>query len=907
MSVLAYRLSEYFRSVLVALPTVALAAGVVLGVAATTPAVAAAFTTPVKSVVVSTNGNAARLFLSRPAVEQLHGNVAGAAVIGANGTTDLLYHGGPVMRNPVNYLIFWQPTGFASSFPAGFQAGIQRFFQDVGDTPYYNINSQYNDTSGVPVPNSASFGGAFTYTAAYPHAGTQADPLTDADIQAAVTAAIAANPGWVAPGINTMYFVFTAPTVHQCFNATNCFAQPDETNGKYCAYHSMFGSASAPRIYAFEPFDQDAGASCTGQSVFPNGQAIDVQLSTVSHEMVEANTDPGAGSGIVTDGWYDTDGLSGENGDKCAYNYGYVAPDGTNIVLNGNPYQLQQEWSNNPLRGCVKRYGDAPVTAVQGSLNFGTVPRGTSLVQSLPIQNAAGGDLNILSIRLGSGSSSAYSLVNVPPRTATIYSGETLTALVKLAPSASSSTTGPLTGTVVIDTDDPSTTTYNVALSGLVGIPKASLSGLLNFGTTCAGSPIDRQLIVTNTGSAPLTISSVAISGAATPGLSVLSPPVLPQTIAVGSSLTFTVRFTPPAGASGNVAGSVVVTSDDPDSPQSIPLTGTIGAPIVTLASGALDFGGVPTDNRTAPNSSDRSLTIGNTGTCALTLASTSFAGANAGDFSIVGAPSLPLAIAAGSSVTLTVRFNPAAPGSRSATLTVGTSDAVNPAKAVALTGLGLIPAILTSVNVLNFVPTVIQSQAPAYPGTVKNLTITNSGQAELIVDTMGTSGAPFSAPGATTPPARFAPSDGFDEAITFAPVTKAKFTGTFTVADTNAEGPVSKTVQLCGEGVMRGIRVLAVDANGTPFQQIQRLHLQSHGTAQGVNVNQKNLSLVSVTTSCDPTQKRQYENQSLPATDTVNQQSSYYNLDVTAGGKATSITFTLGVSEFKTLVVTVK
>ena len=50
-----------------------------------------------------------------------------------------------------------------------------------------------------------------------------------------------------------------------------------------------------------------------------------------------------------------------------------------------------------------------------------------------------------------------------------------------------------------------------------------------------------------------------------------------------------------------------------------------------------------------------------------------------------------------------------------------------------------------------------------------------------------------------------------------------------------------------------------------------------------------------------------QYQNQSLPATDTTNQRSSYYNLDVTAGGKSTSITFTLGVSEFKTLVVTVK
>jgi hypothetical protein len=63
----------------------------------------------------------------------------------------------------------------------------------------------------------------------------------------------------------------------------------------------------------------------------------------------------------------------------------------------------------------------------------------------------------------------------------------------------------------------------------------------------------------------------------------------------------------------------------------------------------------------------------------------------------------------------------------------------------------------------------------------------------------------------------------------------------------------------------------------------------------------------VSVTTSCVANQKRQYENQSLPATDTLNQRSSYYTLAVTAGGKSTTITFTLGVAQFKTIIVTIK
>jgi hypothetical protein len=133
------------------------------------------------------------------------------------------------------------------------------------------------------------------------------------------------------------------------------------------------------------------------------------------------------------------------------------------------------------------------------------------------------------------------------------------------------------------------------------------------------------------------------------------------------------------------------------------------------------------------------------------------------------------------------------------------------------------------------------------------------------------------------------------------------KFTGNFTVSDTNAEGPVSRTVPLCGEGVMRGIRVLAVDGNGVPTPMVAKLHLQAHGTAQNVNINVMNLPLTAVPTSCDPNARMQYENQGLPAAGTGNQRSSYYTLAVTAGGKSTTVTFTLDVAEFKTITVTIK
>jgi hypothetical protein len=84
-------------------------------------------------------------------------------------------------------------------------------------------------------------------------------------------------------------------------------------------------------------------------------------------------------------------------------------------------------------------------------------------------------------------------------------------------------------------------------------------------------------------------------------------------------------------------------------------------------------------------------------------LASLAISGANASDFSIIGAPVLPVSIGTGSSLTLTIRFNPSAAGPRVATLTVGTSDPANPSVVVALSGTGLLPAVQTSSNTLTY------------------------------------------------------------------------------------------------------------------------------------------------------------------------------------------------------------
>lgn len=821
--------------------------------------------------------------------------------------TNLNYHGGSVMRSPVNYTIFWQPPG-STAFPAGYEAGIEQFFQDVGGTPFYNIVTQYNDTSAAPVPNAASFGGAWTDTNAFGNAGTLADPVTDGDIQQAVNDAIAANSSWQAPGLSTMYFVYLPPGVAQCFNSTDCFALPGETSAMtYCAYHDKFGSET---IYGAMPFtgSTDPGV-CKPQTKTPVVHSVDLdaEVNVTSHEMIEGNTDPNS------DAWYGTNGSAmDEIGDKCNFNFGNagIYPNGVSIVLHGDPYQIQTEWSNNNVSGCVKRYGPAPNVSVSGTLNFGTVPRGTSATQNVVVTNSGGGDANILEIQLSSDSDPAYSLVGVPPTTATLGPGQSLTITVQFSPPGGSTTATQPPGTLLISTDypPPNDQTFPVSATATTGVPDLELSpAQITFGAVaCAGSVLDQTLTATNDGTAPVTISNVALGPGSSPAFSVLPVQTLPITLQPGAQVSFTIQLNGSGAPAGPVTGTVVVTSDDPKSPQSVPVTGTIGSGQLTLGTSALGFGGVPVDNRTAPDSATMPLIVSNTGSCPLSITGLTVSGPNAADFNPIAPPAFPVSIPAGSDLTFSIGYNPSSAGDGSATLAIASNDPATPSANVSLSGSGLIPAIDPATGTLVFPPTVISGQVPGYGGTTMPDTITNTGQAELIVDSI-TTAAPFSAPGAASPPNRYAPNDGFTEPVTFNPSATGKFTGSLTVADNDPEAPVSNTVALCGEGVQRGIRVLVVDGSGVPYQTVDSLTLHSHGTSTNVNIHDKGLPLVPVATSCVAGQQEQYENQNLPATDTTNQRGSYYELSVSAGGRSTSLNFTLAPTQFAELVVTVK
>jgi len=165
----------------------------------------------------------------------------------------------------------------------------------------------------------------------------------------------------------------------------------------------------------------------------------------------------------------------------------------------------------------------------------------------------------------------------------------------------------------------------------------------------------------------------------------------------VGGAFAATVDFAPGAGTANRTALSLLndifiaqysafVFTGEPD----INLKGNnvdiADGDITPDATDDTDFGNVCLDGGTNPNT----FTIENTGTADLTLSagSITITGAHPGDFSLSGI-TLPATIAAGSSTTFIITFDPSVAGTRTATVNIASNDSDEGAYDFAVTGNG--------------------------------------------------------------------------------------------------------------------------------------------------------------------------------------------------------------------------
>jgi PKD repeat protein len=295
---------------------------------------------------------------------------------------NLDYSGGPIMPSNTNYIVEWLPSNYGAHTPFqtnggtytyDYLGGMQKFFVDMAADSGHTTNSdavstQYNDTTGAHSAYNFHYASTLVDTDPLPANGCPALPgdicITDAQIQAELNSYLA---GQGVPGDMTHeYYLVTPPDIASCFDAagSSCSGNADQ-NQAFCAYHSM---TSHGYIYSNIP-DLSGNGGCDSFAAngysYDNGPA-DGMLSAVSHEHNESITDP-----EPNNAWTDWgSSVGGEIGDKCN-NDGLSDPNlqflgffdqPYNETINGDPYLIQREWSNQ-TKGCLDSFTANGTTA----------------------------------------------------------------------------------------------------------------------------------------------------------------------------------------------------------------------------------------------------------------------------------------------------------------------------------------------------------------------------------------------------------------------------------------------------------------------------------------------------------------------------------------------------------------
>jgi trimeric autotransporter adhesin len=313
-----------------------------------------------------------------------------------------------------------------------------------------------------------------------------------------------------------------------------------------------------------------------------------------------------------------------------------------------------------------------------------------------------------------------------------------------------------------------------------------------------------KQVTLTNTGTAALTVTSISVTaGAANFSQTSNCPALLPVATTAPSTCTINVVFDPTA--LGPLTGTLTVKTNDPNKPmQTISLTGTgvpSGPAVATLnpAGGStLGFGNQVVNVA----STAMTVTLTNTGGAALGVTGISINEEIKAFSQTDNCPESLTVTYPAASCTIYVVFTPTSLTSYSGTLVVTTSDQKNPTQTITLTGTG-VPggAVTLSATTINFGDQVITIKSG--PQTV---TLTNSGSGPLSISSIVANGDYVQANtcpvGSDTAP--LAAGGTCTITVTFTPTQTGTRNGSLVLSDNATNSP--QTITLTGTGTKVGL-----------------------------------------------------------------------------------------------------
>jgi hypothetical protein len=354
-----------------------------------------------------------------------------------------------------------------------------------------------------------------------------------------------------------------------------------------------------------------------------------------------------------------------------------------------------------------------------------------------------------------------------------------------------------------VDADDIAAYIANPAAAA--GSPAISLSATsLTFAAQTIGTSSAAQTVtVSNTGTAPLTLSGLTLGGAASADFARAGTCTVGTSVAASGSCSIQLTFTPSAAGARSASLTIAHNASGGGSTVTLAGTGSPGPAAASVTPATLSF-----TQTVGSVSTAQALTVANSGGQPLTVNTLSVSGANASEFSIAAASTCAAGtvINGGANCRLQLTFAPAAIGTRTATLSIAHSATASPAT-VTLNGTGTAnaqPAISLSSAALSF-----GTQSVGSSSTAQTVTLTNSGQAALTLGALTLGGAAsgdFTRTGTCAPGATVAASGSCTIQMSFAPTAVGTRSGTLTIASNANNG--NGVVSLSGSGVQYLISV---------------------------------------------------------------------------------------------------
>ena len=311
-------------------------------------------------------------------------------------------------------------------------------------------------------------------------------------------------------------------------------------------------------------------------------------------------------------------------------------------------------------------------------------------------------------------------------------------------------------------------------------------SAALNLGNVAIGHNDSQTVAVKNTGDATVILRSLTSSNRAF----VASGPSFPQDLPAGQTVSFSVQFAPKAA--GNASGTVTLGSNAINAPTKITVSGT----------GSNYYGGKLTPSPASVNLGSvavgstalQTVSISNQGDATAILSSLT---SSSSDFRATG-PSFPMDLPAGQSVVVQIAFTPTTSGAASGTVTLGSNSSDAPT-VIGVSGTGT-KSSTTAPGTLSVSP------ASASLGNVtvgtsasQTITVTNSGGAAVILSSLNSSSAAFTASGLSLP-MNLGAGQSAAFKVAFSPQSVGSSSGTITVGSNASDAPTA--IGVSGMGI---------------------------------------------------------------------------------------------------------